>query len=116
VEGDARCPPPGRFGNRIHRDDAAAAIHHVLRLPRPHGLYLGVDRDPAELRTVYHWIARRAGVPDPCDPTSSSAPSSTVERTGPVRPNKRCSSDRLVQSGFTFRYPTFREGYASLMA
>ena len=30
--------------------------------------------------------------------------------------NKRVKSDRLVESGFEFRYPTFREGYESVIA
>jgi nucleoside-diphosphate-sugar epimerase len=112
LSGEAECPESGRFANRIHRDDAAAAARHLLLLPDPAPLYLGVDRDPADLRTVYAWIADRLGVPDPCAgvPEGSAAP--PVGRRGT---NKRCSSARLERSGFVFRYPTFREGYATLI-
>jgi nucleoside-diphosphate-sugar epimerase len=108
LDGEAACPPPDRYGNRIHRDDAAGAIHHLLTLPDPAGLYLGVDREPAALRDVYRWIAERAGAPDPCRGRASE----DGESAGRRGTNKRCSSQRLLESGFRFRYPTFREGYA----
>ena len=124
ASGEARCPEPDRFGNRIHRDDAAAAALHLLALDHPAEVYLGVDRDPAPLRDVYRWIAGRLQVTDPCAPTEEGAraPGGGSSDVAPRddgssgsarrRANKRCSSDRLVASGFSFRYPTFREGYA----
>ncbi len=110
VDGQAGCPPADRYGNRIHRDDAARAAHHILTLADPDPVYLGVDRDPAPLRDVYRWVAARAGAPDPCREAGEEDP--VPERRGS---NKRCSSRRLVESGFAFRYPTFREGYAPLL-
>lgn len=112
--GEANCPEPDRYTNRIHRTDAAGAARHLLSLPNPDALYLGVDRDPAPLRAVYSWLAERLGVPDPCDPTAMTAErDSAPSRRN--RTNKRCSSDRLVEAGYDFRYPTFREGYARLL-
>jgi hypothetical protein len=32
-----------------------------------------------------------------------------------MRANKRCRNDRLLASGYSFRYPTFREGYSALL-
>ena len=112
VSGDAPCMGPELYGNRIHRDDAAGAARHLLGLAEPHELYLGVDREPAPLREVYAWIADRAGVPDPC----RDADDGGVVTEGRRGTNKRCSSDRLAASGYDFRYPTFRDGYAELMA
>lgn len=111
ASGEATCPEPDRFGNRIHRDDAAAAALHLLSLDDPDEVYLGVDRDPAPLRDVYRWIAGRLQMPDPCAPSGAAARDSGSSEAARRRANKRCSSDRLVASGFTFRYPTFREGY-----
>jgi hypothetical protein len=34
------------------------------------------------------------------------------ERAG----SKRCRNDRLLASGYEFRYPTFREGYTAVLA
>lgn len=111
LEGRAGCPHPERYSNRIHRDDAAGAARHLLRLDDPLELYLGVDREPAALREVYRWIAERGGAPDPCADETAEA----WEATGRRGTNKRCRSDRLVASGYAFRYPTFRDGYAPLV-
>lgn len=111
LAGEAGCPHPERWSNRIHRDDAAGAARHLLRLDDPAPLYLGVDRDPASLRDVYRWIAERGGAPDPCADEDAEA----WEATGRRGTNKRCRSDRLVASGYRFRYPSYREGYAPLV-
>ncbi|MFW5947421.1 MAG: SDR family oxidoreductase [Gemmatimonadota bacterium] len=111
ISGDAPCPGPEVYGNRIHRDDAAGALRHLLTLPDPAPVYLGVDREPAPLREVYAWIARRAGVPGPCEGVDPG----DGRNEGRRGTNKRCSSRRLVESGYVFRYPTYREGYAPLV-
>jgi nucleoside-diphosphate-sugar epimerase len=111
LAGEAPCMAPDVYGNRIHRDDAAGALRHVLRLRDPAPVYLGVDRDPAPLRDVYAWIADRGRAPDPCagvEPDEAGV-------GGRRGTNKRCSSRRLQDSGYAFRYPTFREGYAPLV-
>lgn len=107
--GEARCARgEPRYSNRIHRDDCAGVLRHLLDRPDPRGLYLGVDREPAERCEVLRWLARRLGVPDP--------PVVEGEREGRRRSNKRCSSDRLVAEGYRFRHPTYREGYGDLLA
>lgn len=99
---------PPRYTNRIHRDDCAGALRHLLLLERPDPLYLGVDHEPADRRTVATWLAGHLGnKPPPPEHPPSDAP-----RT---RSNKRCSNRRLVASGYDFRYPTFREGFATLL-
>jgi len=109
--GGMPCPEPGTWGNRIHRHDAAAAAVHLLELEAPESVYLGVDRDPADLRDVYRWLADRLGVEDPCaHPTRRG--DDVPERRGT---NKRCDGSRLVASGYSFRFSTFREGYGSLL-
>ena len=72
-------------------------------LRQPADLYVGVDEEPIESEAFYRWLADRSGLPMP--PPDGS----------PTRSNKRCSSGRLRDSGYRFRFPTFREGFASLM-
>jgi nucleoside-diphosphate-sugar epimerase len=104
--GRARCPGGGPlWSNRIHRDDAAAAVVHLLDLPDPDPLYVGVDAEPTPLCEVYGWVAARIGAPAP-------RVDDGLERD---RSNKRCSSRRLQASGFQFAYPSFREGYAAMI-
>jgi nucleoside-diphosphate-sugar epimerase len=104
--GRARCPGGGPlWSNRIHRDDAAAAVVHLLDLPDPDPVYVGVDAEPAPLCEVYRWVAEQLGAPSP--PVDD-----TLERD---RSNKRCSSHGLQRSGFEFAFPSFREGYAQMI-
>jgi nucleoside-diphosphate-sugar epimerase len=95
------------YTNRIHRDDAAGALRHLLGPCCADGVWLGVDHEPAERCTVLDWLADRLGVARPRRVPPEEA---ARERGG----SKRCSSAKLVGSGYRFRYPTFREGYAAL--
>lgn len=99
---------PPRYTNRIHRDDAAAALVHLMGLPQPDGLYLGVDHDPVDVSEVYRWLADALGLPPP--------PIAAAPAERPAAANKRCRNARLLATGFGFRYPTFREGYSALLA
>jgi nucleoside-diphosphate-sugar epimerase len=101
-------PGPPHHVNRIHRDDAAAAIVHLLALSEAPHLLLGVDDDPAPEAVVLGWLADRLGVPTP--PEAPRAADGR-RRAG----NKRCRNARLRATGFAFTYPTFREGYGALL-
>jgi nucleoside-diphosphate-sugar epimerase len=109
--GEYTYPETNHYTNRIHRDDSARSICHLLDLPAPKGLYLGVDCDPAPLHTVYNWIATRTGRPDPCPNMTKTF----FQNRNTPQTNKRCRNQRLVESGFSFMYPTFREGYEPLI-
>lgn len=111
LSGDAPCVAPDLYGNRIHRDDAAGALRHLLALPDPEPIYNGVDGEGAPLREVYAWVAERAGVSDPCEGVDPEDARSEGRRGT----NKRVSNDRLVSSGYDFIHPTFRDGYATLI-
>lgn len=93
------------YTNRIHRDDCARALRHLMQLERPSPLYLGADHDPATQCEVMDWIAERLGLPAPG--RGGGNPAST---------GKRCDNARLVSSGYTFEYPSFREGYGAVIA
>ena len=99
------------YTNRSHRDDAAGAIAHLLRLPAPLPLYLGVDREPADETVVLRWLADQLGVAPP-----AVAPEDVAPGARRPRGSKRCANDRLLASGYSFSWPTFREGYAALLA
>ncbi len=108
--GEAVCPEgPPIYTNRIHRDDAAGALRHLMALERPEALYLGADHEPAERCEVLRWLAGKLGAPPP-----RQAPLSGAEPSRP-RSNKRCSNARLLASGYRFRYPSYREGYGAIL-
>ncbi|MFF1384572.1 SDR family oxidoreductase [Arthrobacter sp. NPDC058288] len=113
--GAATAPAEPRYTNRIHRDDAAAAIVHLCTMTaEPGPVYLGVDNDPAELGEVQRFLADELGLPRPSSDVSGGGGSAGGEpsRGG----NKRCSNALLRSTGFEFAYPTFREGYRAILA
>ncbi|BDU20360.1 SDR family oxidoreductase [Dyella sp. GSA-30] len=92
------------WANRIHVDDAADAIMHLLMLAEVLPLYVGADDTPLPLDVLYDFLARQVGVPVPA--------------TGPAPAgvgSKRLSNARLRESGFVPRWGDAREGYAALL-
>ncbi|KQR80144.1 NAD(P)-dependent oxidoreductase [Arthrobacter sp. Leaf337] len=118
--GAATAPAEPRYTNRIHRDDAAAAIVHLCTMAaEPAPVYLGVDNDPAELGEVQRYLADELGLPLPASdvPGGSGGAGGGSGGGEPSRGgNKRCSNALLRSTGFEFAYPTFREGYRSILA
>ncbi len=105
--GTARSSRDKTWTNRIHRDDAAAAIVHLCTMQQPaHELYLGVDNEPADMADVQRFIANSLNLPAP---EAASAPANRSA-------DKRVSNARLLKTGFHFTYPSYREGYASVLA
>ena len=105
--GDPCVESPPRYTNRIHRDDCAGVLRHLFELADPQPVYLGVDCAPAPECEVRDWLAGLLGVPRP--------PRVADDDASPQRGNKRCRNDRLLASGYRFRYPTYREGYGALL-
>jgi nucleoside-diphosphate-sugar epimerase len=92
------------WANRIHVDDAAAAITHLLSMEHPLPLYLGADDTPLPLNVLYDHLASLVGAPAP------------AEGAGPAGVgSKRLSNARLRASGFVPQWPDAREGYAALL-
>ena len=98
------------YANRIHRDDCAGVLRHVMMLEHAAPLYVAADEEPAEMAVVLRWIAERLGVSPP--KVDSHEAGSRYGRAS----NKRVRNARLLASGCRFRYPTFREGYGELIA
>lgn len=102
--GEAKVPrDPPHWSNRIHADDAAAAIVHLLGLPAPNRLYVGVDDTPLPMHVLYEHLA---GLIDAPSPEEGTPP--------PGIGSKRLSNARLRASGFDFLWPDAREGYRAL--
>lgn len=103
-EGTARVPRAStHWANRIHVDDAAAAIVHLLQLADPLPLYLGVDDTPLPLDVLYDAVAQMIGAAAPGDGSPPAGIGS-----------KRLSNARLRASGFLPQWPDSRVGYAAM--
>jgi nucleoside-diphosphate-sugar epimerase len=97
------------WSNRIHRDDCAGLLAHLASLDEPESVYIGVDDEPTDRCTIYHWLADRLGVPSP---HRQGAPADDASRRGA---GKRCSNTRLRASGYRLTFPTFRDGYRRIL-
>lgn len=93
------------FTNRIHREDAAGVLRHLLRLESVPSKLLAVDSEPADLHEIAEWVSRRTDQPSPF-----------VGMEGWKRGlgHKRCSNSLLRSLGYQLRFPSFREGYGLL--
>lgn len=100
-------PLQNAWSNRIHRNDAARFIVHVIQQLRagqslaPH--YIVTDHLPTRQYTVLRWIAQQLGLP---------IPDQMPEDTG----GKRLSNQAMLATGFTLDYPDFKAGYAALIS
>lgn len=112
---EGRFSASNHYTNRIHRHDCAAAISHLLSLATGghavQGCYIGVDNEPARKNDVERWLATRLGIDYPQPNYLGDSDSSSQRNVG----SKRCSNQRLLNSGFQFRYPGFRDGYGEII-
>ena len=95
---------PAHWANRIHADDAAAALDHLLFLDEPEECYLGCDDTPLPLHELHAYLAGLIGV---AAPPEGPAPTGVG--------SKRLSNARLRASGFVPSWPDSREGYRALL-
>lgn len=96
---------PIHYSNRIHRDDCAGILAHLIRLDlegeRLAPLYLACDDMPAPIAEVMVWLAEQTGSP--------IHELKEVRRGG----GKRCRNLRIKASGYRFIHPDFKSGYAA---
>ncbi|EAR07973.1 hypothetical protein [Reinekea blandensis] len=88
-----------KWTNRIHIDDAAAAIVHLLQVESPRSHYIVSDCEPQTLTTMFNLFRKQEGLP-------------LFDLSAPPQRGKRLSPMALADSGFEWQYPTaFSGGY-----
>lgn len=109
MNGNMNPTSPGPYSNRIHEADAAAATCHIVERAlagQPlEDCYLASDCEPVRLDEVVAWVCEQL----PCAKPGPDA------RQGGRAGSKRCNNQRLLDSGFHFRYPDFRVGYQEMI-
>ena len=106
------------YTNRIHRDDCVRVLAHLLEQEHMERLYIAVDDAPTPLDEVLCWIAEQLGVAPPpvlAEPAIKPGAETRPDPQTRLRSSKRCRNARLRASGFQFRYPSYKEGYAALL-
>ena len=94
-----------RWMNMIHRDDVMSAILSAMELPP--SIYNVADDEPVTQRAFFDWLAMRLSKPMP--------PEGEAVSRKRVATSKRVRNAKLKETGWQLRFPTFREGYESLI-
>ena len=106
-----------RYTNRIHIRDCALMVFHMINLKKFEPVYIGVDHRPASSQEVIEWIAKKKNMELPF----VDAPYIEAGSTSPApanygnSSNKRCKNQKILNTGFHFLYPTYREGYTEIL-
>jgi nucleoside-diphosphate-sugar epimerase len=101
---------PNRWINQIHRDDAVAAILHLLNLEPKREIYNVVDDEPVAYGTCLKWLAKHLKIEPPV--FEPEAPAQRTRR-GP-KPHRKISNAKLKATGWAPKYPGFREGFGQI--
>lgn len=110
INGNGTAKEPVLYSNRIHADDCAAVLMHLIEKQKTAGideLYLASDCEPTPLYEVKQWLAEQLQLPkDHLQPKP-------LGRS--LRSSKRCNNKRLLESGYQFTYPNFKAGYSAVL-
>ena len=98
-----------KYSNRIHRDDCAGFIAHLLALPPAdrQAVYIGVDSEPVPGHEVEQWLARKINP----DAVLTEMDSGRIRSAG----HKRCSNQRLLDGGYIMQYGGYQAGYGAVL-
>ncbi|HTQ72573.1 MAG TPA: SDR family oxidoreductase [Acidocella sp.] len=108
---------PGHLFGRIHRDDIASAILAALRQSKT-GIFNLSDDEPAAPADVVEEAARLLGIkPPPPVPYEQAAKTMSPMALSFWAENRKVSAEKTKSRlGLSWRYPTYREGLAAILA
>ena len=100
---------PPTYTNRIHQHDCVGVLHHFatkqLDGEALHSIYIATDHDCAPKYEMMSWLAAEAGL----------IPPTPYDAGGDAKQNKRCCNQRLLDSGYRFVFPSYKEGYRAMI-
>ena len=101
------------YVNRIHVQDCGAMIFHLLKnvnlSSKEKNLYIGTDHAPVDIKETAEWLAKSLDITLPAKCYTDTP--ITNRRGG----NKRCLNSKICSTNFSFRFPTYQEGYSYLI-
>ena len=107
IAGQGRSARPEQWSNRIHREDCAGVLAHLIGLfgggEKLQDIYLASDSQPATQHQLRRWLAAQMSV-------------ELTEELAKPGATRRCSNRRLLEAGYQFKYPSYKEGYLALLA
>lgn len=113
LRGEARIAGDGsRRLNMIHLDDVVGGIIAAFERGRAGDVFNAADDESVSQLDFFQWLAVKLNRPLPPFATEAE---NTARKRGLT--NKRVANARLKSAlSYVFKYPTFREGYASEIA
>jgi nucleoside-diphosphate-sugar epimerase len=106
IAGKGRPAQPQQWSNRIYSEDCAGVLAHLVRAfdagKALETLYIATDCAPVTQHDLRIWLAQQLDV---------ELEDEIVEQ----KAIRRCSNQRLLDSGYEFLYPSYKEGYQSLI-
>mgnify|MGYP000097231953 CR=1 FL=1 len=111
------------YTNRIHEDDCVQILKHLIEQDIKgetiEDCYLASDSEPVRMKDLINWMNEALGISSRSD-ASSGEQRNTQTHGNSGKPqrragSKKCNNNRLIESGYTFKYPTFREGYGEMI-
>ncbi|CAH2398629.1 SDR family oxidoreductase [Mesorhizobium escarrei] len=105
---------PGQVFNRIHCDDIAGALWHLLK-DISGGIFNVTDDLPAPPQDVVTYAARLMGVTPPPEIPFETAQLSPMARSF-YGENKRVANSAIKAAGYRFRFPDYRSAFDHMWA
>ncbi|TIS53849.1 MAG: DUF1731 domain-containing protein [Mesorhizobium sp.] len=109
-----RLVKPGQVFNRIHCDDIAGALRHLLEGSRG-GIFNVTDDLPAPPQDVVAYAAELMGIEPPPEIPFETAQLSPMARSF-YGENKRVASAAIKAAGYRFRFPDYRSALDHMWA
>ena len=105
--GKVAAAEPVSWTNRIHSEDCAGVLAHLIQLHRSgrvlDNIYLATDCQPVPSHQVQSWIAEQLGI------------EVGEAEQAKQRASRRCDNKQLLATGYEFNYPDYRAGYGELL-
>lgn len=99
-------PTQNAWTNRIHRDDAAGFIVHLINMhirgQSVQDCYVVTDSSPVSQYEVLRWIVQQKGM-------------KVEDKIPEVNGGKRMSNQRMLATGFGLQYPDYKVGYSTML-
>jgi len=101
---------PVYWTNRIHRDDCIGFLVHLVERHTSNAgvdaIYIVSDSEPVPMWEIKNWLRNEMGV-------ALTVGWSEADFSG--KQNKRCVNKSMLVSGYQLKYPSYKEGYLSLV-
>lgn len=98
-------PGSAAFTNRIHVDDCAGVLAHLLLLERAiDAVYLASDHHPVSSIELRIYLAKKLGLAEPA-----------AAKIEDGQLGKRCNNQHLLDTGYCFIHPDYISGWSALL-